>query len=67
MITEEQIKSDQLAWEKTKWDTFFETFDVYIKAVIVAAQSTDLEHSVRLTNLREDIIDTLINQGIKLP
>ncbi len=45
---------------KIRW--FFEELDTYIKALVTNMNSNHVEDSVRLTELRETLIDRLVSR-----
>lgn len=53
-------------YKLAEWQSLFEKLDEYIIAVTTNVQSTDVSTAVRLTELRVDFINSLIDREFDL-
>lgn len=60
------MDKDQRAYKLAQWQCFFEVFEEYIKAVVINETSIHVEDSVRLTQLREGLINTIVDKEFDL-
>jgi hypothetical protein len=55
------------AYKRTQWGRFFLQFETYIEAIITDKNSDYVEDSVYKMQLRDKMIDSLMNREFDIP